>query len=327
LRDAKRHYVQSPQDISVTPEVVRKHALRDGLWIKGEIRRSARGSQLFKLTEINGEHPDRYKNLPVFEELTSLNPKSRIRLETVSDRYTTRADINCRVILVTDFPVVRLGVETPNGKVIEESNAAAFGVRFDTATNLKTSSFNLPVAFQATKVHSGTWYALLEVDENRFKRVVTGDPDRAHGTDQAALVELRAKGAKYCVSMHSFSNLRMNATVTQSGFVPGSTLFLRAVLTEYSLPVEHRAKVLAEIEYPDKSHATVSLTEEHPGVFFASLVAMQAGIYRFRIVATGGTFRGVAFTREQLATAACGTAAISRTSRHATAARVTGAAC
>jgi transcription termination factor Rho len=90
LRDPKRNYVQSPQDIFVTPEVVRKHALRDGLWIKGEIRRGSRGSQLFKLTEINGEHPDRYRNLPVFEELTSLNPKSRIRLETVPDRYTTR---------------------------------------------------------------------------------------------------------------------------------------------------------------------------------------------------------------------------------------------
>jgi len=90
LRDPKRNYVQSPQDIFVTPEVVRKHALRDGLWIKGEIRRGSRGSQLFKLTEINDEHPDRYRNLPVFEELTSLNPKSRIRLETVPDRYTTR---------------------------------------------------------------------------------------------------------------------------------------------------------------------------------------------------------------------------------------------
>ena len=90
LRDPKRNYVQSPQDIFVTPEVVRKHALRDGLWIKGEIRRGSRGPQLFKLTEINGEDPERYRNLPVFEELTSINPLERIRLETVPDRYTTR---------------------------------------------------------------------------------------------------------------------------------------------------------------------------------------------------------------------------------------------
>jgi transcription termination factor Rho len=90
LRDPKRNYVQSPQDIAVTPEVVRKYSLRDGLWIKGEIRRGSRGSRLYRLTEINGEHPDRCRNLPIFEELTSVNPKSRIRLETVPDRYTTR---------------------------------------------------------------------------------------------------------------------------------------------------------------------------------------------------------------------------------------------
>ena len=90
LRDPKRNYVQSPQDIFVTPEVVRKHALRDGLWIKGEVRRGSRGPQLFKLLLINSEDPEKYRNLPVFEELTSINPLERIRLETVSDRYTTR---------------------------------------------------------------------------------------------------------------------------------------------------------------------------------------------------------------------------------------------
>jgi transcription termination factor Rho len=90
LRDPKRNYVQSPQDIFVTPEVVRKHSLRDGLWIKGEVRRGSRGPQLFKLLLINGEDPDKYRNLPVFEELTSINPLERIRLETVPDRYTTR---------------------------------------------------------------------------------------------------------------------------------------------------------------------------------------------------------------------------------------------
>jgi transcription termination factor Rho len=90
LRDPKRNYTQSPQDIFVTPEVVRKHALRDGLWIKGEIRRGSRGPQLFKLTQINGEDPENYRNLPVFEELTSINPLEKVRLETVPDRYTTR---------------------------------------------------------------------------------------------------------------------------------------------------------------------------------------------------------------------------------------------
>src|SRR4029453_8372598 len=33
LRDAKRNFVQTPQDIFVTPEIVRRFGLRDGMWI------------------------------------------------------------------------------------------------------------------------------------------------------------------------------------------------------------------------------------------------------------------------------------------------------
>src|SRR5215471_3019361 len=36
LRDAKRNFVQTPQDIFVTPEIVRRFGLRDGMWIYGE---------------------------------------------------------------------------------------------------------------------------------------------------------------------------------------------------------------------------------------------------------------------------------------------------
>jgi transcription termination factor Rho len=90
LREAKRNFVQTPADVFVTPEVCRKYNLRDGQWIKGEIRRSSRGPQLFRLTALNGEDPEKYRDLPNFEELTTINPKKRIRLETVSERYTTR---------------------------------------------------------------------------------------------------------------------------------------------------------------------------------------------------------------------------------------------
>src|SRR6266496_2197405 len=71
LRDPKRNFVQTPQDIFVTPEIVRRFALRDGMW-------------------INGEEPAKYQGLRPFEELTTINPNKRIKLETVPDRYTTR---------------------------------------------------------------------------------------------------------------------------------------------------------------------------------------------------------------------------------------------
>jgi transcription termination factor Rho len=90
LREARRNYTQSNNDIFVTPELVRKYGLRDGMWIKGETRRGNRGPQMFRLTEIEGEDPESFQNLPVFEELTTINPNQRIKLETVPERFTTR---------------------------------------------------------------------------------------------------------------------------------------------------------------------------------------------------------------------------------------------
>ncbi len=90
LRDQKRNFVQTPQDIFVTPEIVRRFALRDGMWIYGETRRGSRGPQLVKLLTINGEEPPKYQGLRPFEELTTINPNKKIKLETVPDRYTTR---------------------------------------------------------------------------------------------------------------------------------------------------------------------------------------------------------------------------------------------
>lgn len=91
LREPRRNFSQSNNDVFVTPEVVRKHNLRDGMWIKGETRRGSRGPQLFKLTELEGQDPDTFPtNFPVFEELTTISPNKRIKLETTTERHTTR---------------------------------------------------------------------------------------------------------------------------------------------------------------------------------------------------------------------------------------------
>lgn len=90
LREPKRNFTQSNNDVFVTPEVIRKHGLRDGMWIKGETRRGPRGPQLYKLTELEHEDPEKYTNLPVFEELTTVSPDRRIVLETEPHIYTTR---------------------------------------------------------------------------------------------------------------------------------------------------------------------------------------------------------------------------------------------
>ncbi len=94
----------------------------------------------------------------------------------------------------------------------------------------------------------------------------------------------------------------MHARVHQSSFEPGAELTLRARLTEYGLPVSHRATVRAELVRPDESMATLTLSEEDPGVFEATIAAAATGVYRFRVMAEGKTMRGRRFTREQLLT-------------------------
>ncbi|MHA3770677.1 transcription termination factor Rho [Verrucomicrobiota bacterium sgz303538] len=90
IRDAKRSFAQHPADIFVTPELVKRYNLRDGQWIKGETRKGGRGSQLYRILEINGEDPEKARTLPAFDELTVINPMERYILETTPERYTTR---------------------------------------------------------------------------------------------------------------------------------------------------------------------------------------------------------------------------------------------
>jgi hypothetical protein len=221
-----------------------------------------------------------------------INVGTRIRIPF----RLSEADINCRVILLTDYSVVDLAIEAPDGTVITEANAAGFGVTFQTDGTTKTCSFNLPLAFQGNNVQAGVWNAILEIDEARFKRTLSILRDE----DPKAAASLHGKGARYCVTVHSFSNLRMNASISQNAYDPGSTFTLRTRLTEYNLPVDHRAGVTAHIENPDHTTGLLSLAEIEPGIFEAATVGNLAGIYRFTIEANGVTYRGAPFSREEL---------------------------
>ncbi len=90
LRLRSRGYQQHPDDVFITPEVVRIHGLRDGLLVKCLSKQGARGPQLVEILSINGKEPEAYHNLPYFEELTAINPNKRLALETKPEKLTTR---------------------------------------------------------------------------------------------------------------------------------------------------------------------------------------------------------------------------------------------
>ena len=204
-------------------------------------------------------------------------------------------DIDSTVILLTDIPAIRFYIESPAADVMNPVQATALGATFAVGTNMSYYRFTLPVPLGAKPAHAGTWYALLELDDKAFRRYLHAK-DQDFATASARL----AHGVRYNLSAQSYSNLRLQASVSQNSFEPGASLTIRAAVTEFGIPVDHRAAVRAEVERPDTSQTTLALAEVEPGSFEARLPTNLQGVYRFRVLASGRTLRGVPFTREQL---------------------------
>ena len=85
LRDAKRNFVQTPQDIFVTPEIVRRFGLRDGMWIHVKPVGES-GPQLTRILKIR-RRAAKYRDCGRLRNY-DVNPNRRIKLETGPSLYT-----------------------------------------------------------------------------------------------------------------------------------------------------------------------------------------------------------------------------------------------
>ena len=92
-------YLAGPHDVYVSMNMVRKNGLRRGDAVTGAVRVPKEGEQpnqrqkfnpLVRLDSINGGSVEDAKKRPDFSKLTPLYPNQRLRLETTSDRLTTR---------------------------------------------------------------------------------------------------------------------------------------------------------------------------------------------------------------------------------------------
>ena len=90
LRLSENKFEQLKEDIFISPEIIRTHALRHGQWLHGKWQASNRGPQLVEITTVNGITSEEAAKLPHFDELKAINPNKRIAFETTPDRYTTR---------------------------------------------------------------------------------------------------------------------------------------------------------------------------------------------------------------------------------------------
>lgn len=208
------------------------------------------------------------------------------------------SDIDSTVILMTDFNVVDLMVESPAGDIIDAGNAVALGITYNVGVRTRSFKFTLPVAFPSHN-HAGQWFVILKVNEVEWKRYEHQDTHHKQTGSGPS-----AAGARYSVMVHTFSNLKMKSRIDQDSLEPGANVTLRSNLTEYGIPVEGRAVVRAEVKQPDNSIIIQNLIEEQEGNFEKVFTANMSGIYYCRFIANGTTSRGKPFTREQTLTVA-----------------------
>jgi transcription termination factor Rho len=105
LRATESNYLPGPDDIYVSPSLIRRFGLRKGDTVEGEIR-APKGSEryfaLLQVSKINFEDPEKSRNKINFDNLTPLYPEERINLEVESSKADKKLDLTARLIdLVT----------------------------------------------------------------------------------------------------------------------------------------------------------------------------------------------------------------------------------
>ena len=100
LRSPEANYLPGPDDIYVSPEMIRHHALRTGDTIEGVMKAPQDSERYFALTkveQINFQEPDRARHKIAFENLTPLYPDERLTMEiedpTIKDRTARVIDL------------------------------------------------------------------------------------------------------------------------------------------------------------------------------------------------------------------------------------------
>ena len=93
LRSAKNNFLACPEDVFVTQQQIRRHALRTGDIVEGPIRDPRDKDRFFCLgnvNTVNGKEPSVAARVIHFENLTATFPTRRIILETVPGEFSTR---------------------------------------------------------------------------------------------------------------------------------------------------------------------------------------------------------------------------------------------
>jgi transcription termination factor Rho len=100
MRSPEANYLPGPDDIYVSPELIKKYSLRTGDTVEGVIQAPRENENYFalvKVAAINFEDPDKASHKVSFDNLTPLYPDERLKLEiedpTIKDRSARVIDL------------------------------------------------------------------------------------------------------------------------------------------------------------------------------------------------------------------------------------------
>ncbi len=100
LRSTEANYLSGPDDIYVSPDMIRQFSLRTGDTVEGVIqapREAERYFCLIKVSKINYEDPEKARHKIAFDNLTPLYPDERMTMEiedpTIKDRSARIIDL------------------------------------------------------------------------------------------------------------------------------------------------------------------------------------------------------------------------------------------
>ncbi|WP_298259389.1 transcription termination factor Rho [uncultured Litoreibacter sp.] len=100
LRSPEANYLPGPDDIYLSPDMIRKHSLRTGDTVEGVMSAPGENERYFTITSvtlINFEDPEKARHKVSFDNLTPLYPDERLNMElqdpTIKDRSARIIDL------------------------------------------------------------------------------------------------------------------------------------------------------------------------------------------------------------------------------------------
>ena len=101
LRAPESNYLAGPDDLYVSPNLIKKYGLKTGDYVEGQIQapqnESERYFALETIERVNGDDPEKLRHRVSFDDMTPLYPDEQLKMEVIGDTDKGR-NLSARVI-------------------------------------------------------------------------------------------------------------------------------------------------------------------------------------------------------------------------------------